>query len=231
MIQTLEADSVILEFGTKRVLQDVYLKSETAKITGLLGRNGTGKTCLLNIIYGQLSPYDHSVRLNKQALLNSSRSTKDIMYLPQFSFIPKSLTLNRIFNDYKLDFSEFINEFPEFEKYYMSKLKKLSGGEQRIVEIYLIISSKTKFCLLDEPFTHVMPLHIDSIKNLILREKKNKGIIITDHLYRHIIDICDDLYVINDGKTYLTNSIQDLETLGYATFTATNNMYKKLPKQ
>lgn len=231
MIQTLEADSVILEFGTKRVLQDVYLKSETAKITGLLGRNGTGKTCLLNIIYGQLSPYDHSVRLNKQALLNSSRSTKDIMYLPQFSFIPKSLTLNRIFNDYKLDFSEFINEFLEFEKYYMSKLKKLSGGEQRIVEIYLIISSKTKFCLLDEPFTHVMPLHIDSIKNLILREKKNKGIIITDHLYRHIIDICDDLYVINDGKTYLTNSIQDLETLGYATFTATNNMYKKLPKQ
>lgn len=230
MIQTLEVDSVILEFGTKRVLQDVYLKSKTGKITGLLGRNGTGKTCLLNILYGQLSPNDHSVRLNKQVLLNSSRSTKDIMYLPQFSFIPKSLTLNRIFNDYKLDFSEFINEFPEFEKYYISKLKKLSGGEQRIVEIYLIISSKTKFCLLDEPFTHVMPLHIDSIKNLILREKKNKGIIITDHLYRHIIDICDDLYVINDGKTYLTNSIQDLETLGYATFTATNNMYKKLPR-
>ena len=223
MIQTLEVDSVILEFGTKRVLQDVYLKSKTGKITGLLGRNGTGKTCLLNILYGQLSPNDHSVRLNKQALLNSSRSTKDIMYLPQFSFIPKSLTLNRIFNDYKLDFSEFINEFPEFEKYYISKLKKLSGGEQRIVEIYLIISSKTKFCLLDEPFTHVMPLHVDSIKNLILREKKNKGIIITDHLYRHIIDICDDLYVINDGKTYLTNSIQDLETLGYATFTATNS--------
>ncbi len=223
MIQTLEVDSVILEFGTKRVLQDVYLKSKTGKITGLLGRNGTGKTCLLNILYGQLSPNDHSVRLNKQALLNSSRSTKDIMYLPQFSFIPKSLTLNRIFNDYKLDFSEFINEFPEFEKYYISKLQKLSGGQQRIVEIYLIISSKTKFCLLDEPFTHVMPLHVDSIKNLILREKKNKGIIITDHLYRHIIDICDDLYVINDGKTYLTNSIQDLETLGYATFTATNS--------
>ena len=231
MIQTLEVDSVILEFGTKRVLQDVYMKNETGKITGLLGRNGTGKTCLLNIIYGQLSPNDRSVRLNKQALLNSSRSTKDIMYLPQFSFIPKSLTLNRIFNDFKLDFSKFIHEFPEFEKHHLAKLKKLSGGEQRIVEIYLIVSSKTKFCLLDEPFTHVMPLHIDSIKNLILREKKNKGIIITDHLYRHIIDICDDLYVINDGKTYLTNSIQDIETLGYATFTATNNMYKKLPRQ
>ena len=216
MIQTLEVDSVILEFGTKRVLQDVYLKSETGKITGLLGRNGTGKTCLMNIIYGKLAPNNHSVRLNGQALINASRPPENIMYLPQFSFIPKSLTLKRIFKDFKLDFSEFINEFPEFTKYHKSKLKKLSGGEQRIVEIYLIIASKTKFCILDEPFSQVMPLHIDTIKNLIVREKKNKGIILTDHLYKHIFDICDNLYVLTNGKTHLTKSLQDVETLGYA---------------
>ena len=68
--------------------------------------------------------------------------------------------------------------------------------------------------MLDEPFSQVMPVHVDTIKKLILREKKNKGIIITDHLYKHIIEICDNLYVINNGKTYLTKSIQDLETLG-----------------
>lgn len=61
-----------------------------------------------------------------------------------------------------------------------------------------------------------MPIHVGSIKKLILREKENKGIIITDHMYRHIIDICDDLYVINNGQTYLTKSVQDIETLGYA---------------
>lgn len=216
MIHTLEVDSVILEFGTKRVLQDVYLKSETGKITGLLGRNGTGKTCLMNIMYGELVSNDHSVRLNGQALFNASRSPENIRYLPQFSFIPKSLTLKRIFKDFKLDFSEFINEFPEFTKYHKSKLKKLSGGEQRIVEIYLIIASKTKFCILDEPFSQVMPLHIDTIKNLIVREKKNKGIILTDHLYKHIFDICDNLYVLTNGKTHLTKSLQDVETLGYA---------------
>ncbi len=215
MIQTLEVDSVILEFGTKRVLQDVFLKCETEKITGLLGRNGAGKTCLMNIMFGQLVPNSHSVRLNEQALLNSSRPPKDIMYLPQFRFIPKCLTLNRIFKDFKLDFSDFTNVFPEFEKYNETKFRNLSGGEQRIVEIYIIISSKTKFCLLDEPFSHVMPLHVDRIKNLILREKKNKGILITDHLYKHIIDICDDLYLLNDGNTYLTSSIHDIETLGY----------------
>lgn len=216
MIHTLEVDSIILEFGTKRVLQDVYLKSETRKITGLLGRNGAGKTCLMNIMYGKLVPNGHSVRLNGQVLFNASRPPEHIRYLPQFSFIPKSLTLKRIFKDFKIDFSEFINEFPEFTKYHKSKLKKLSVGEQRIVEIYSIIATKTRFCMLDEPFTHVMPVHVDTIKNLIVREKKNKGILITDHLYKNIIDICDNLYVINNGKTYLTNSLQDLETLGYA---------------
>ena len=215
MIRTLEIDSVILEFGTKRILQDVYLKCETGKITGLLGRNGTGKTCLMDIIYGKLIPNDNSVRLNERALLRSTRLPSDIMYLPQFRFIPKSFSLNRIFEDFNLAFSDFIRVFPEFEKYNKSKLWALSGGEQRIMEIYLIVASETKFCLLDEPFSHVMPLHIDRIKNLILKEKKNKGILIADHLYKHIIDICDDLYVLNDGKTALTNSIQDLVTLGY----------------
>ncbi len=44
MKNTLEIDSVILEFDTKRILQDVYLKIETGIITGLLGRNGCGKS-------------------------------------------------------------------------------------------------------------------------------------------------------------------------------------------
>ncbi len=215
MIQSLEIDSVILEFGKKRVLQDVYLKCETSKITGLLGRNGTGKTCLMNILYGNLTPASRSVRLNQKALLNPSRFPKDMKYLPQFSFIPKSLPLNRIFKDFNIDFPEFLIEFPGFEKYYKSKLKKLSGGERRIIEIYIIILSETKFCLLDEPFSHVMPVHVDTIKKLILKEKKNKGILITDHLYKHIIDICDELYVLNDGKTWMTNSAADIETLGY----------------
>jgi ABC-type lipopolysaccharide export system ATPase subunit len=70
--------------------------------------------------------------------------------------------------------------------------------------------------MLDEPFSQVMPLHIESIKTLINREKINKGIILSDHLYEHILEICDDLYVINNGKVHLTSDHKDIETLGYA---------------
>lgn len=216
MIDILEIDSVLLEFGSKRILKDVYLKSETGKVTGVLGRNGTGKSCLMKILFGELIPSDKSIRINGKALITSNRSPKDLRYLPQKRFVPNSLTIERIFNDFKLDFADLIYNFPELEKFYKSKLINLSGGERRIIEIYTILVSQTKFSMLDEPFSQVMPIHIDSIKKLILREKENKGIIITDHMYQHIIDICDDLYVINNEKTYLTRSIEDLETLGYA---------------
>ena len=215
MKHSLEVDSIILEFDTKRVLQDVFLKNETGKTTGILGRNGTGKTCLMNIIYGELQTTNKSIRLDGKAIFDGYRNPETLRYLPQFNFIPKYLKTKRIFKDFNLDFSRFIEYFPEFEKYFNSKIKTFSGGEIRILEIYSILASKTKFCMLDEPFSHVMPVHVDTIKRIILAEKKNKGIIITDHLYEHIIDICDDIYVILNGKTYLTKDRNDLIKLGY----------------
>lgn len=215
MIHTLEVDSIILEFGNKRVLQDVYLKNQTGEITGLLGRNGTGKTCLLNIIYGELAIIDKSVRLDGKTIFSGFRNPCDFRYLPQFSFIPKNLKIKRIFKDFQLSFNEFIGDFPEFRRYYKVKLRKLSGGEQRLIEVYSILKSKTKFCMLDEPFSHIMPVHAEKIKSILKKEKRNKGIIMTDHLYEHITEICDNLYVISNGKTYLTKDLNDLKILGY----------------
>jgi len=215
MRHSLEVDSIILEFGTKRVLQDVYLKNETGKITGILGRNGSGKTCLMNIIYGELDIVEKSVRLDGNVIFNGFRNPENFRYLPQFNFIPKNLKVERIFKDFELDFSQFTEHFPEFEKYYKVKINRLSGGEHRLIEIFSILASKTKFCMLDEPFSQIMPMHLEPLKAILINEKKNKGIIITDHLYEHVTDICDDLYVIANGKTYLTRDLDDLKTLGY----------------
>ena len=215
MKHSLEVDSIILEFDQKRVLQDIFLRTETGKITGILGRNGSGKSCLMNIIYGELKTTNKSIRINGKVIYEGYQNPGNFRYLPQFNFIPRRLKIKRIFKDFDLDFSHFVEYFPELKKYYTTRLKNLSGGEKRIIEIYAILASKTKFCMLDEPFSQVMPLHVDTIKKIILHEKKNKGIIITDHLYEHIIDICDDIYVIANGKTYLTNDRNDLNNLGY----------------
>ena len=223
MRNILEIDSVILEFDNKRILRDIYLKSETGSITGLLGRNGSGKSCLMNIIYGKLIPSEKSIRLNNIFYQKQYLSKEILTYLPQFNFIPNFLTIDRVFKDFNIEFANFLIYFPEFEKHYKTKIKFLSTGEQRIIEIYIILISDSKFCMLDEPFSQLMPIHINTVKDLIIREKERKGIIITDHLFEHIIDVCTEIYILNEGRTILTKNIDDIEKLGYARITSSNN--------
>ena len=214
----LEADGIELFFGQRRILSDIYIKTETGSITGLLARNGEGKTSLLNIIYGNLPTNIRSVRFDGNLITAAFKRTDILTYLPQFNFIPNSLTLHRVFKDFDISFNGFEDSFPEFKNRQREKLSKLSGGERRLTEVYLLIKSKTQFTILDEPFSHVMPLHIEKISTLIEEEKQYKGFIITDHLYRNVTAISDNIYVLKDGITYHTKTTNEIEALGYAKF-------------
>jgi len=87
MTHTLEVDSIQLEFDNRRILSSIYLKCETGKITGLLGRNGEGKTCLMRVIYGSLK-CEKSIRFDNIAYHEAFKRPDLLLYLPQFNFIP-----------------------------------------------------------------------------------------------------------------------------------------------
>jgi ABC-type lipopolysaccharide export system ATPase subunit len=215
MNHTLEIDGIQLQFGERKILSDIYLQCETGKITGLLGKNGHGKSCLMKAIYGSLR-CEKSVRFDRISIVESFKRPDLIVYLPQCNFIPKSLSLSRVFQDFDLEYSEFQNRFLEFAKREKDAVGSLSGGECRLLELYIIVRSQSLFALLDEPFTQLNPLQIEKAMQLLTEEKARKGILITDQMYRHVIDICDTLYVLTNGKTYLTKSSADIEALGYA---------------
>jgi ABC-type lipopolysaccharide export system ATPase subunit len=217
MIHTLEADGIQLEFNGRRILSDIYIKCETGKITGLLGSNGQGKSCLMKIIYGSLD-CEKSVRFDKMSQKEAYNRPDLLHYLPQFNFIPRSFTLKKIFNHFELDFSFFEKLFPEFASKHNNEIKSLSGGLFRLVELYLIIKSPSQFAMLDEPFTHLNPILIEKVKELMVEEKQKKGLLVSDHMYRHITEISDNLYVLVNGKIHLTKEINDIERLGYARF-------------
>ena len=90
MNHLLETDSIQLEFDGRRILSDIYIKCETGKITGLLGRNGEGKSCLMKIIYGSLKA-EKSVRIDKTAYYEVYKHPGLLLYLPQYlSMVPAS---------------------------------------------------------------------------------------------------------------------------------------------
>ncbi|QGY43405.1 ATP-binding cassette domain-containing protein [Maribellus comscasis] len=215
MNHILEADSIIFEYGQRRVLADVYLQCKTGETLGILGRNGSGKSTLLRIIFGDLQTYNKSVRIDGRTIHEAYKGNGLISYLPQFNFLPKSIPIKRIFNHFQLDFSDFLKYFNQFDRYYKSGVNKLSGGEIRILELYLILTIQSMFCMLDEPFTHIMPAHVEIVKSLIQREKQNKGIILVDHYYNDILDVSDKIILLHNAATIPVKGKLDLKQLGY----------------
>lgn len=211
----LEIDNVELYFKNKTILNGIYLKAQTGKVTGILGSNGCGKSCLLQIIFGSLKPKYKLVRIDNKPILKPLYQTNLVKYLPQYSLIPKSLTLNHIFKIYELDWFTFVKIFEEFSTFKTHKSSQLSGGQIRLIETYIVLKSISKIVLLDEPFSHLSPLHIEKISSIINEEKQQKTIIITDHFYRNIIESSDDIYLLKNGSTKLIGNILELEDYKY----------------
>lgn len=215
MKHVLEFDSLELSFQTRSILSSVYMKCEVGEIVGLLGRNGSGKSSLMKIVFGSLKGSHQSIRIDGKRLPTNHLNKRVIGYLPQESLIPPFITIRKTFKLFGIDEEEIIIEFPEIKDFLELKPPQISGGYQRIIEAILILKSKGNFCILDEPFSGLMPVHVEKLKQIITTEKAKKGIIITDHMYRHVLSITDRLYLLSNGKTYLVTSEEDLIARGY----------------
>lgn len=210
---TLEIDSVELSFAERQILTSVYLKIETGRITAILGSNGSGKSCLMKVIFGELTPKHKSMRID--SIWHKSFSNKQVLYLPQYCCAPKRTKVSTMFDEFGVSFDEFTAHFPELNHLKGNRIGELSLGEQRIVEIFIMLRAESLFVMLDEPFSQIMPLHMKTIKALIKETCNRKGILLTDHMYKNVVEIADDLYVINNQTVYRANSTEDLIKHGY----------------
>ena len=209
----LEIDSAELAFGGRSILSGVYLLAETGCVTAVLGRNGCGKSCLMKILSGALKAGFCSMRIDGK--WHGRFTEKEVRYLPQHAFIPGWLRLERVLRDFGLSREELERWFPLFVPLRGSRIGELSGGEQRILECFVILRSRTQFVLLDEPFSQIAPLHVETLQTLIRQEKMAKGILLTDHMYRHVTGIADRLYVMTDGQAYPCANDEELVRRGY----------------
>lgn len=210
-----EADNISLSFDNKKILYGVYLKAEKGKITGLLGRNGSGKTCLLRIIFGDLNSKYKNIRINSKHHKKNLFTSHTIAYLPQHKLLPKNLRLTKAFKIFDADWATFTKIFESFAIYKNSKTNKLSSGELRVVETYLVLNSGKAILLLDEPFSFIAPIYIEKFKTLIQEKKEEAVIIITDHFYRDILELSDAIYFLKNGYSKIIKSKKDLENEGY----------------
>lgn len=215
-VHTLEVDSVQKSFDNKTILSDVYLKCETNDIIGILGRNGSGKSTLLKIIFGIEKADFKFVRIDGVVKNKTSDLFKQISYLSQDNFIPNHLTVKKAISlTIEANKIDDFNEDEMIQYLIDKKVKQLSGGELRYLEIKLILFNYSKFVLLDEPYNGLSPLMIEKVNVLLQKNSKRKGIVITDHNYENIISVSTKLILIKEGKTHYVKDKSELIEKGY----------------
>jgi lipopolysaccharide export system ATP-binding protein len=185
--QILEADGIRIEFGQRQVLGSIYMRVQTGQIVGLLGRNGSGKSVLLQTVFGARHVADASVRVNGRRVVPAFRQPGLLNYLPQEPLLPPSLTLARAAALLSVDFEQATARFPELRPQRGRRLAELSGGLARLVQALLMLHANTAFSLLDEPFSGVMPVHVETLAEEMQRLKSRKGLLITDHRYAEVL--------------------------------------------
>jgi ABC-type multidrug transport system ATPase subunit len=205
-------------YGNKTILKDIDLDCKTGEIIGIFGRNGTGKSTLLKLIFGTVKADSISIQINSEIISQKAIiSSKKIGYLPQDTFLPKERKVREIIPLFypNGDDQDKIFYSPQVSSFEKIKVGKLSLGQLRYLELLIIGNLNHQFLMLDEPFSMIEPIYKDVIKNLLLELKKSKGIILTDHYYNDVLEITDKNFVIKEAEKIEIKDKNDLVKYEY----------------
>lgn len=214
MEELLICKNVNKNYGNKKVLKNINFSIPRGKIIGLLGKNGTGKTTLIKLINDLLTLDSGEILIDGKKI--GVESKKIISYLPERTYLDKSMTVNEVIDM----FSEFYDNFDSKKARKLlkdlkldvnSKLSKMSKGMQEKVQLVLVMSRKALLYILDEPLGGVDPATRDYILDTILTNfNEGASVIISTHLIADIERILDEVIFIDDGKIALIENADKL---------------------
>ena len=213
-MELLEIKDLSKFFDKKEVLKSINLKVSEGKIVGLLGKNGAGKTTLIKLINDLLTPTagDILVKGNKVGI----ESKKIISYLPERTYLNKSMRVIDVLNYFKDFYDNFDKDkalklLKDLDLDVNEKISKMSKDMQEKVQLVLVMSREADLYILDEPLGGVDPATRDYILDTILSNfYENASVIISTHLISDIERILDEVIFIDKGKIVLQDDADKL---------------------
>ena len=208
----IKAQGLKKSFGPKVVLKDVSFEVEKGEVLGIIGKNGSGKTVLMNILVGLLEP-DYGQVFYQGKLIDDDIFT----YRENVNFASsyQSLQIHASVYENLVSFGMFYGvddidnkiksllELVELPKsLWNKKIFRLSSGESSRVNLAKGMLNNPEILYLDEPTAFMDPIFKDRLQLIINKIKKEYGtcVIMTSHDLSEISRLCDRVLFLDDGK-------------------------------
>lgn len=219
MAELLRVEGLSAGYGEAVVLTGVALSLDEGQTLALLGRNGTGKTTLVNTLAGATRQHAGSITLNGVALHKlppHERAGAGIGWVPQERNIFKSLTvdenLTAVARPGAWTPARVYGMFPRLAERKTNLGTQLSGGEQQMLAVGRALVLNPKLLLLDEPLEGLAPIIVEELLKAIRRITREEGLsaIIVEQHPQAILAISDKAVVLDRGTVVHSGSAQAL---------------------
>lgn len=208
MADLLQVEGLSAGYGEAVVVQGVDLRLQAGKSLALLGRNGTGKTTLLNTLIGVTRRHAGRIQLagrDLTPLAPHQRAAAGIGWVPQERNIFKSLTvaenLGAVARPGPWTVARAYEMFPRLAERRDNLGHQLSGGEQQMLAFARALLLNPKLLLLDEPLEGLAPIIVEELLRSIARVVRDEGMsaIIVEQNPRLILPITQHAVVLDRG--------------------------------
>ncbi len=208
MTELLHVERLEAGYGEARVLSGISVSLDEGETLALLGRNGTGKTTLINSIVGVTTRHGGTIRLGGEDVTRrapEARAALGLGWVPQERNIFRSLTveenLTAVARRGPWNVGRVFEMFPRLEERRRNLGNQLSGGEQQMLAVARALVLNPRLVLLDEPLEGLAPVIADELLRALSRIVKGEGLsaIIVEQKAKKILTLADKAVVLDRG--------------------------------
>lgn len=217
----LDVEDIHTYYDHSHVLQGVSLQAQAGSVTGLLGRNGVGKTTLIRSVIGFTPPRAGTIRFSGEPiekLPSHAIARRGVGLVPQGRRIFPSLTVKENLliggvpgREGRWSLEAIYEMFPRLRERSTNYGGQLSGGEQQMVAIGRALMSNPVLLLMDEPSEGLAPLIVRELSQTMQRLKETGlAIVLVEQNLPLALSVADTAYIISKGRVVFHGDPQEI---------------------